>query len=89
MIDGRARAPPLPRRPPRPELISAGPWGETPNGCAVEQLLLLPAAPEVFSHEGHYFNGKGLLGGTWPRRNTAGGRFGDTAGAEGEEAAEL
>lgn len=70
-------------------LISAGPWGETPNGCAVERVLLPPAAPEVFSHEGHYFNGKGLLGATWSRCYTPGGRFGDTAGAEGEETAEL
>lgn len=89
MIDDGAPALPPPQRAPRPELISVGLWGETPNGCAVERVLLPPAAPEVFSHEGHYFNGKGLLGATWPRRYTPDGRFGDRAGAEGEEAAEL
>lgn len=88
MINGGAPAPP-PQHTPRPELISAGPGGEAPNGCAVERVLLPPAAPEVLSHEGHYFNGKGLLGATWPRRYTPGGGFGDTAGAEGEEATEL
>lgn len=44
--------------------ISADPWGGGLMAVLWKKSCTGPA-PEVFSHEGHYGNGKGLLSPTW------------------------